>query len=130
MNEAYKTPATSIETGGGAAIDPHAIVSNPAETPNYGALMSAGQRADMARLSGAHDLNSAISRMLATPDGAQFWAWLTSFTLQRPTYDHTKPAADAASHGLFREGQNAIAYAILEMANRGRKAAPHPQTKD
>lgn len=98
----------------------------PSAMPDYAALMSPGQQADAAARREAYDLNAAVARVLATSDGQRLLAWMLSFTLERPTWDHTRPIAEAASHGLFREGQNSIAYAVLEMANRGRQVPPTP----
>lgn len=94
--------------------------------PNYAALLQPGQRSDADARAAARDLNASVARMLDTSDGRAFWAWLAGFTVQRPTYDHTRPLDQAAAHGLFREGQNSIAHAVLEMAIRGRTAQRLP----
>jgi hypothetical protein len=110
------------------SFDPFAVFSEM-EIPNAEAL--AGRAAAQRRQTqeAAQDLNLAVARMLATGDGQKFLTWLMGITVLRPTYDHTMPYDRITAHGLFREGQNSIAFAIAEMSRRAQTPNLPPNSK-
>lgn len=61
----------------------------------------------------AYELNIHFLRTFSTPSGKKVLEWLTSHTLDTPTWWPSADYQKAVANGFFREGQNSLVRQIL-----------------
>ncbi len=79
-----------------------------------------------AALEAQQHIAQAAARLFASDDGRTVLEWLCDVTLRRPVF-MTQLGLDpmqAHVHGAFREGQNALVFAIMAAMAEGRQEQP------